>query len=99
MSKFIVLMKMTDQGSKDIRNLEERIQSGTKLLEKMGGKLIGFYMVMGEYDYVGIGEAPSDEVQTAFALTLSSLGNVKTTSLRAFSKEEIPAIIKMMPKP
>ena len=99
MPKFIVLMKMTDQGSKDIRNLEERIQSGTKLLEKMGGKLIGFYMVMGEYDYVGIGEAPSDEVQTAFALTLSSLGNVKTTSLRAFSKEEIPAIIKMMPKP
>lgn len=99
MPKYIVLLKMTDQGNKDIRNVDERIQSGVKLMEKMGGKLIGFYMVMGEYDYVGIGEAPSDEVQTAFALTLSSLGNVKTTSLRAFSKEEIPAIIKMMPKP
>lgn len=98
MPKYIVLLKMTDQGNKDIRNVDERIQSGVKLMEKMGGKLIGFYMVMGEYDYVGIGEAPSDEVQTAFALTLSSLGNVKTTSLRAFSKEEIPAIIKMMPK-
>lgn len=33
-----------------------------------GGKLTSFYMVMGEYDYVGIGEAPSDEVQAAFML-------------------------------
>jgi uncharacterized protein with GYD domain len=28
----------------------------------MGGKLIGFYLTMGEYEYVGLGEAPSDEV-------------------------------------
>jgi uncharacterized protein with GYD domain len=68
MPKYVILMKMTEQGSKDIRNAPERIENGIKLLEKMGGKLIGFYLVMGEYDYVGIGECPSDEAATAFAL-------------------------------
>ena len=34
----------------------------------MGGKLIGFYLTMGEYDYVAIGEAPNDEAAMTFAL-------------------------------
>ncbi|MGE5189298.1 MAG: GYD domain-containing protein [Gemmatimonadota bacterium] len=98
MPKYVVLMKLTEQGARDIRNIPDRIETGTKLLEKMGGKLTGFYMVMGEYDYVGIGEAPSDEVQSAFMLALSSAGNVRTTTLKAFSREEIPAIIGKLPK-
>jgi len=98
MPKYIVLMKLTEQGSKDIRNAPDRIESAQKFFQKMGGKEIGFYLVMGEYDYVGIGECPSDEVATAFALALSSAGNVKTTTLKAYSKEEIPGILKMLPK-
>lgn len=98
MPKYVVLMKFTDQGIKDIRNAPDRLDQGIKLLEKMGGKLIAFYMVMGEYDYVGIGEAPSDEVQAAFMLALGSGGNVKTTTLKAFSREEIPGILKLLPK-
>lgn len=98
MPKYIVLMKLTEQGIKEIRDAPERIEQGIKLLEKMGGKLTSFYMVMGEYDYVGIGEAPSDEVQAAFMLALSSRGHVKTTTLKAFSREEIPGIFKLLPK-
>ncbi len=99
MPKYVVLMKLTEQGIKDIRNAPERLEQGVRLLEKMGGKLIGFFMTMGDYDYVGIGEAPSDEVHAAFMLALGSGGNVKTTTLKAFSREEIPAILKMLPKP
>ncbi len=98
MPKYVVLMNLTEQGVKDIRNAPERLESAIKLLEKMGGKLTGFYLTMGEYDYVGIGEAPSDDVQSAFMLALSSAGNVRTTTLKAFSREEIPAILKMLPK-
>lgn len=98
MPKYVVLMKLTEQGSRDVRDIPGRIDQGIKLLEKMGGKLTGFYMVMGEYDYVGIGEAPSDEVHAAFVLALSSRGNVKTTTLRAFSREEIPGVLNLLPK-
>ena len=98
MPTYIGLFKLTDQGSKDIMNAPARIEEATKLYQKMGGKVIGVYMVMGEYDYITIGECPSDEVSAAFALALSSQGNVKTTTLKAFTAKEIPAIINLLKK-
>ncbi|HSL98671.1 MAG TPA: GYD domain-containing protein [Candidatus Limnocylindria bacterium] len=98
MPTYILLCKLTHQGSKDIMNAPARIDDATKLFQKMGGKVIGVYMVMGEYDYITIGECPSDEVSTAFALALSAQGNVKTTTLKAFTAKEIPAILAMLPK-
>lgn len=99
MPTYIGLMKLTDQGSKDIMNASARIEDAIKLYQKMGGKVIGVYLVMGEYDYVTIGECPSDEVQTAFSLALCSQGNVKSTTLKAFTVKEIPAIIDKLKKP
>ena len=63
----------------------------------MGGKLIGFYMCMGEYDYVGIAEATSDEVAMAFLMALGAGGNVRTTTLRAFSEAEVAKVIGQLP--
>lgn len=98
MPTYIGLFKLTDQGTKDIMNAPARIEEATNLYQKMGGKAIGVYMVMGEYDYITIGECPSDEVSAAYALALSSQGNVKTTTLKAFPAIEIPAILKKLPK-
>jgi uncharacterized protein with GYD domain len=97
MPNYVILMKLTDQGAKTIKDAPGRVDAGIKAFEKMGGKVIGFYVVMGEYDYVAVGEAPSDEVATTFSLALSSLGNVKTTTLRAYTKEEFAAMVKKLP--
>ncbi len=97
MPNYVILMKLTDQGAKTIKDAPGRVEAGIKAFEKMGGKVIGFYAVMGEYDYVAVGEAPSDEVATTFALGLGLLGNVKTTTLRAFTKEEFAAMVKKLP--
>ncbi len=97
MPNYVILMKLTDQGAKTIKDAPGRVEAGIKAFEKMGGKVIGFYVVMGEYDYVSIGEAPSDEVATTFALALASLGNVKTTTLKAYTKEEFAAMVKKLP--
>lgn len=97
MSTFIALYKLTDQGIKNIKSAPQRIEEGIKSFEKMGGKVIGFYTVMGEYDYVAIGEAPNDEATMVFALALGSLGNVRTTTLKAFTTEEFAKIVKRLP--
>jgi uncharacterized protein with GYD domain len=97
MPHFINLMKLTDQGAKAIKDAPARLEAGIKAFEKMGGKMIGFYVVMGEYDYVAVGEAPSDEVAMTFALALSSLGNVRTMGLKAFTREEFAAMVKKLP--
>ena len=97
MATYIMLMKLTDQGVKHIKNVPQRIEQGIKSVEAMGGKLIGFYTTMGEYDYVAIGELPSDEAMMTFLLGLGSLGNVRTTTLKAFTKEELAEVIKKLP--
>jgi uncharacterized protein with GYD domain len=97
MPTYVILMNLTDQGIRNIKDVPKRIEAGIKALENMGGKLIGFYMTMGEYDYITIGEAPSDEAVATFLLALGSLGNVRTKTLKAFTKEEFVAIVNKLP--
>jgi uncharacterized protein with GYD domain len=97
MPTYITLMNMTEQGIKDVKNAPERTARSIKQLEEMGGKLIAFYMCMGEYDYVGIAEAPNDEVAMGFLMALGAGGNVRTKTLRAFSAEEVAKLIGQLP--
>lgn len=97
MPNYIILMKLTEQGIKTVKDAPTRVEQGIKKQEAMGGKITGFYLTMGEYDYVAIGDAPNDEVAMTFLLGLGSLGNVRTTTLRAFSKEEYATLVKKLP--
>ncbi len=97
MPTYIGLYKLTDQGAKTIKDAPGRIEAAIKSAEKMGVKVIGFYAVTGEYDYVAIDEFPSDEVAATFSLAVSSLGNVKIATLRAFTREEFAAMVKRLP--
>jgi len=97
MPTYVTLMKLTDQGVKGIKEAPQRIEEGIKGLEAAGGRLIGFYVVMGEYDYVGVAEAPSDEVAMTFMMGLGAGGNVRTTTLKAFTKEQLAEMVKRLP--
>jgi uncharacterized protein with GYD domain len=97
MPTYILLANLTDQAIKAIKIAPRRIDKAIKNFEEMGGKLIAFYTTMGEYDYVIIGEAPSDEVAMAFLLRLGSAGDVRTKTLRAFTKEELAKMLKKLP--
>jgi uncharacterized protein with GYD domain len=97
MSTFIILMKLTDQGAKAIKEAPARIEAGIKGWESMGGKMLDFYITMGEYDYVAVGDAPSDEAAAAFVLSLGALGNVHTSTMKAFPREQFANIVKKLP--
>ena len=94
MPRYIALMKLTEQGIKDIKNAPQRLEQAIAGMEALGGKMVDFYTVMGEYDYVAISEFPNDEAGMTFLLTLESLGNVRTTTLRAFNKQEFGELVK-----
>ena len=97
MPTYISLMKFTDQGIKTVKDAPARLEAAFKGLEAVGGKIIGFYATMGEYDYVSISEGPSDEVAMTFLLALGSLGNVRTTTLKAFTREQFVQLVKNLP--
>jgi len=97
MTTYISLLKLTDQGIKNIKDAPARVEQAIKAMEAGGGKFIGFYAVMGEYDYVIIGEAPSDEAVMTYGLALGSLGNVRSTTMKAFTKEQFADLVKKLP--
>lgn len=96
MPSYISLVKLTEQGIKDIKNAPHRMEAARKGVEALGGK-ITIYSVMGEYDYVAIMEFPNDEAGMTFALTLGAAGNIRTTTVKAFNEQEFSAIVKKMP--
>ncbi len=97
MPTFVLLMNLTEQGIANIKEAPARIEEAVNALEAAGGKVLAFYTVMGPYDYVSIVDAPSDQVALAQLLGLGMAGNVRTTTLKAFSREEFAEIVKMLP--
>jgi len=41
---------------------EDRADQVSRLLSKIGGRLIGYYVTFGEYDFLAIAEAPSEPI-------------------------------------
>ena len=97
MPTYIGLYKYTDQGIKNVKDSPSRIQDAIKSAESMGAKFTGVYSVMGEYDLVSVGEFPNDEAAMTFALATGARGNVRSTTLKAFTKDEFAAIVKKLP--
>jgi uncharacterized protein with GYD domain len=93
MAIYISLMKLTAEGMEDLEEAPQRTREAVQKLEALGGKLLSLYVTMGEYDYVGIMECPSDEVALTFLLGLGAQGNVRTTTMRAFSAEEFAKVV------
>ncbi len=59
---------------------EDRAEAVSRLLAKVGGKLIGYYVTFGDYDFLLIAEAP-DNTQMAAAL-LSAGASAGVTDLK-----------------
>ncbi len=61
---------------------EDRADPLARILAKVGGKLIGYYLTFGEYDFLSIAEVPNDTQMAAVLLAAGSSGGVtdlKTT--------------------
>ena len=94
---YLALMTLTDHGVQNIKNAPARIEQSIKDFEAAGGRLIDFYVVMGEQDFVCLIEGATDEVIMSFALRVSSVGNVKVTLLKAFTREQFAEAVRELP--
>ncbi|MBI4219986.1 MAG: GYD domain-containing protein [Chloroflexi bacterium] len=97
MPSYLSLINWTEQGIKNVKDSPKRLEDAKRLIMQHGGKLIFFYMTMGQYDLAVLVEAPNDEVMAQVALTLARGGNVRTTTLKAFTEDEYRKIIGSLP--
>jgi uncharacterized protein with GYD domain len=71
------------------QNPQDRSVPSRELIEKSGGRMIGFYFCFGEYDGVALYEAPDDTTAAAISMVAVSPGHLKAShTTRLFTVAE-----------
>jgi uncharacterized protein with GYD domain len=89
----VMLLNWTDQGIKNVKDSPKRLEGVKKLAKNMAGEVKSFYMTLGAYDLVLIVDMPNNDKLASFGLKLGSLGNVRSTTLKAFPEDDYRRII------
>jgi uncharacterized protein with GYD domain len=91
MATFISLVNFTDQGIRNVKDSPQRYEAFRATADKVGVDVKGIYYTVGQYDIVLLLEGTDEAVMTALLKT-GSLGNVRSTTLRAFPLEDAKKI-------
>lgn len=97
MPTYIALSTLTDQGVRNMKDLARRLQNAEQTFGAMGATLREVYMVMGQFDYVVIADAPDDETIARVSLAIAGQGNVRTQTARAFDRTEMLRLVEGLP--
>ena len=98
MAIYISLNTLTDQGARNIKDTTSRADAFRDGAKKLGVTVKDIYWTLGSYDAVCILEAPDDSSIAALQASLAAAGNMRTETLRAFSRDEMGAILARVGK-
>lgn len=99
MSVYVMLTTLTDVGRKAIQEDPEKLREINKEVEYMGVKLLNQYALLGQYDFVNILEAPSNEAVAKLAIRLSAKGTYQTLTLAAIMIDSLIDALKNKESP
>ncbi len=94
MPTYVSLVNWTDQGVKGFKETVDRYESARDAMGQLGVSFKEIYWTVGPYDIVTVVEAPDDESATAALLSVAAQGNIRSTTLRAFSADEMRGVIQ-----
>lgn len=88
MSVYLVRFSYTDDSVKAmLANPHDRAKAASDATEALGGKLVGFWWALGEFDGVAVIEAPDNTTAAALSILVGGSG--------ALSKFETTALLTM----
>ncbi len=97
METFIILGNYTREGATHMKDAPQRIEEVRKAIEAAGGKLIAWYLTMGQYDSVAIAQGPDAATAARLLLAVGAQGNLRTETLRAFTEAEFKDLVAGLP--
>lgn len=97
MPTYVSLMSWTEQGIRNVKDSPDRMAQARAAIQAAGGELKAIYVTMGEYDFVAITEAPSDEAAATILLAIAGQGNVRSRTMRAFTMDEFSGVVSNLP--
>ena len=93
MANYIILGNFTDQGIRNVKDTVKRADAVKESARKFGVNMKEICWTVGQYDMIVTVEAPDDASVSAFALAVGAAGNIRGQTLRAYSRDEMNAIL------
>ncbi len=93
MAHYVALCNWTQEGIKDARNAIGQMDRALEYIEKRGAKIKAVYWTLGQYDMIVVLEGPDDEHAVLTAMGIGAAGLIRTTTLRAFDRDEMAKIL------
>jgi uncharacterized protein with GYD domain len=88
MPLYIMMSNLTDEGRKTVKANPYRIKEVNKEVESYGIKIIAQYVVLGQYDFINVLEAPNHETIAKLMTEVGSRGTVTTSTLAALTLDD-----------
>ena len=96
MPYYVALGKTTPEGAKNLAGTIAAMNDVASALERMGGRLIDDFALLGEYDYLFIAEAPSEDVMYRAAIRAAAHGIITLQTMPAIPFEEFGRLVREM---
>jgi uncharacterized protein with GYD domain len=97
MPTYVVLMNWTEQGIKAAKDTVNRYETARDAWESSGVTIRDIYWTIGPHDIVCTVDAPDDETLSGTLLGLAGAGNLRTTTMSAFSADEMRGVLGKIP--
>jgi uncharacterized protein with GYD domain len=88
MALYIMMTNLTDEGRKTVKSNPHRIKEVNKEVEAMGVKVLAQYVILGQYDFINVLEAPNNEVIAKVAMEVGSRGTLQTNTFAALTLDD-----------
>jgi len=93
MPTYVMLTNLTAEGVKTLKNNPSRVSEVNREVESLGAKVVAQYTTLGQYDFVTVIEAPSEEAMAKVSVEMGSRGTMTSQTLTALSAERLAEIL------
>ena len=97
MLTFILLGRLTNLAVDQAREFQDRDKRAAQIIQKAGGKLISLYYTFGQYDFVAIIEAPSQDIMAMILFEIGRFSTVSSETLMAMPPDQIYKVVEKLP--
>jgi uncharacterized protein with GYD domain len=87
------MMNWTEQGIRNVKDAPKRAAAAKEMAKKVGVEIKQTYLTNGQFDLVSIVESASGDNIAKFCMQVGALGNVRTSTVRAWSQDEYMKLI------
>ena len=89
MRTFLLLSTLSPQGLQTLATTPERLLEVNREIERLGGRVVKQWALLGAYDFLSVVEAPDATVISRITIELASRGSASFETLTALTGEEL----------